>query len=155
MTTKKRTTTPPDALAKVELRASQARVLNMFLLYGDMNDKMLKTYLHDAEKAAGFRKLMSDSGIRTRRSELSKPNEERLEELRVEWYESHGYLRDGQGWFKNEGPTFPRVSDQVRRNVESWTRDKLRAEGFRSKLWDTGKREVIDGREVTVWGLAR
>lgn len=53
-----------------KLRASQARVLAMFKLYGDMHDKQLKEYLHDAEKEMGFTKLMSDSGIRTRRSEL-------------------------------------------------------------------------------------
>lgn len=55
-----------------KLRASQARVLNMFKLYGDMTDKQLKEYLHDAERGAGITKLMSDSGIRTRRSELVK-----------------------------------------------------------------------------------
>lgn len=52
-----------------KLRASQARVLNMFKLYGDLHDQALITYLHDLEKSAGM-KLMSPSGARTRRAEL-------------------------------------------------------------------------------------
>lgn len=54
----------------MKMRPSQARVHAMFKLYGDMHDKQLMEYLHDMEKAAGFPKLMSPSGIRSRRAEL-------------------------------------------------------------------------------------
>lgn len=54
-----------------KLRASQARVLAMFKLYGDLHDQALVTYLNDMEKAAGL-PPMSPSGARTRRSELVK-----------------------------------------------------------------------------------
>ncbi|HTJ62135.1 MAG TPA: hypothetical protein VL333_13170 [Candidatus Saccharimonadales bacterium] len=124
------------------LRASQARVLNMFVLYGDMNDKQLITYLHDAEKAAGL-KLMSDSGVRTRRSELSKPNMDRLAEI----------VREQTGVAVHQHDLLS--ADQGDATVTDAARRQLRIEGFRSKLWDTGKREIVDGRTVVVWGLAR
>lgn len=128
------------ALEAPKLRASQARVLQMFKLYGDLHDKALITYLHDAERSAGM-KPMSPSGVRSRRSELSKPNMDRLDEIVVSLAAA-----------ENIKPT-----DDVFRQID-WmprARQQLRREGFRSPLWDTGRREVVDGRNVIIWGLAR
>jgi hypothetical protein len=143
MTTKARRTDPATSKAAGaaidsnadKLRASQARVLAMFKLYGDMHDKQLLTNLHDAEKAAGL-KPMSPSGVRSRRSELSKPNMDRLDRLAVEM---HGH------------PLFAICLPSDREVL----RERLRSEGFRSPLWDTGVRVIVDGRHVIVWGLAR
>lgn len=118
-----------------ELRASQARVLNMFVLYGDMHDHQLAEYLHDAERQAGL-PLMSDSGVRSRRSELSKPNMDRLDALAFD----HFKIRDFQACDPGQ---------------QEFLRTELRLEGFQSKLWDTGKEAQIGRRRVAVWGLAR
>lgn len=122
-----------------KLRASQARVLNMFKLYGDMHDAQLLAVLHDAEKSAGM-KPMSPSGARSRRSELAKPNDERIEQIAREFAAP---LALGE----LEASKLCEVMLQARQ--------RLRVEGFRSPLWDTGKREIVDGRTVIVWGIAR
>lgn len=119
-----------------KLRASQARVLNMFKLYGDMHDKQLLEYLNDAERNAGL-KPMSPSGARSRRNELAKPNMDRLDQMAADK--------------TNDGNTF----DDVSPDVQEEARGDLRREGFRSPLWDTGKRALVDGRNVIVWGIAR
>jgi len=144
-TTRSRTTDPATSKAageQVELRASQARVLNMFKLYGDMHDKQLLAYLNDAERAAGLRP-MSPSGARSRRSELAKPNMDRLDELAQE------ALR-----YRGEYAVAYRAFERLTSGEREAARILLRAEGFRSKLWDTGKREIVDGRTVIVWGIA-
>lgn len=151
MTTRSRTTDPSTSREAGErvtnLRASQARVLNMFVLYGDMHDQQLLEYLHDAERQAGL-PLMSDSGVRSRRSELAKPNMERLQNLTA------GYVLD---WMDEQDgkPEFDGFSREA--TEEEWQRARveLRVEGFKSKLWDTGKREIVNGRRVIIWGLAR
>jgi hypothetical protein len=128
--------TSKDASAKLtHMRASQARVLAMFKLYGDLHDKQLIEYLHDAEKSAGL-KPMSESGVRSRRSELAKPNMERLDEIALELT---GVNRFGD--MNNAG--------QVK------ARAMLLVEGLRAPLWDTGKRATVDGRRTIVWGLAK
>jgi hypothetical protein len=39
---------------------------------------------------------------------------------------------------------------------QATARETLRAEGFRSLLWDTGERRKLDtGRMAIVWGIAR
>lgn len=128
------------ATEPTKLRAGQARVLNMFKLYGDMHDKQLQDYLHDAERGAGM-KLMSDSGVRTRRSELSKPNMDRIAEIICEI---------------TGIPSIAAVDLKFaeERGVVEDARKRLRIEGFRSPLWDTGRREVVDGHQRTIWGLA-
>jgi hypothetical protein len=136
--------TSKEAAKKVtNMRASQARVLAMFKLYGDLHDKQLIEYLHDAEREAGFKKLMSDSGVRTRRSELAKPNMDRLTEIVIEMEQAEskrlGYLH----------------SDEFTEQAWVAARARLLIEGVRSPLWDTGKREMVDGRNVTVWGIAK
>lgn len=148
------------AAQEPKLRASQARVLNMFRLYGDMHDKQLLAYLNDAEKQAGL-KLMSPSGARSRRSELAQPNEDRLDELRVEWMDARGYTEYhvGDKPFR-PAPNGPPgagafATDAEVAEAEVWARQRLRDEGFRSPLWDTGRREKVDGYNVIVWGIAR
>lgn len=118
------------------LRASQLRVKNMFVLYGDMHDRQLLTVLHEAEKSAGL-KPMSPSGARSRRSELAKPNMDRLNEIAAEI----------------AGPSYG--FENLIEGEQDAARKRLRTEGFRSPLWDTGKRELVEGRHVIVWGLAR
>lgn len=116
------------------VRASHARVLAMFRTWGDMDDKALEAMLNDACRATGF-PMMSPSGVRSRRSELSKPNMDRLEQLRAEELKYH-----------------PERDEKVR---EMNARFALRREGFRSPLWDTGKRVEINGHKCIVWGLAK
>lgn len=130
------------AAQEPKLRASQARVLNMFRLYGDMHDKQLLAYLNDAEKQAGL-KLMSPSGARSRRSELAQPNEDRLKQLREEWF------------LTNEPKEGEMTLEQAEAKADEWARATLLVEGVRSPLWDTGRREKVDGYNVIVWGIAR
>lgn len=145
------------AASVTKLRASQARILSMFRLYGDMTDERLTEYLHDAERTAGV-KLMSPSGIRSRRSELSKPNMERLDALAIEVW---GNTDPKRAVANSTHPTFAEVNESEQRLL----RDMLRTEGFRDvngtatttdTLWDTGKREPLaSGRMAIVWGIAR
>lgn len=137
--------TSKDAAAKVtHMRASQARVLAMFKLYGDLHDKQLIEYLHDAEKSAGL-KPMSESGVRSRRNELAKPNMERMEELRAEWLKQN----------RPAGTTLADLDTPEYNACGYWARATLITEGVRSPLWDTGRRATVDGRKTIVWGLAR
>jgi hypothetical protein len=140
-------TSQQAGLNVTNLRASQARILQMFRLYGDLYDKQLEKYLHDAERAAGMTRLMSSSGIRSRRSELCKPNMERLDELLDKAYlrlRKDGSLA-GDDW---------RPGSTLYDAAMSAARACLRHEGFRSPLWDTGKRAIVDGRTVILWGIA-
>lgn len=66
---KRATNKTEHRMAPPNLRASQARVYQMFRLYGDITDAQLIEYLHSMEKGAGL-KVMSPSGARTRRKEL-------------------------------------------------------------------------------------
>ncbi len=119
------------------VRASHQRVLAMFRAYGDMTDETLAAQLDDAAKTTGVPR-MSPSGVRSRRSELSKPNMDRLGEL----------ARDHVG----AAVTFADCDE----GVQGVLRIQLRHEGFRSPLWDTGKRETLStGRQAIVWGIAR
>lgn len=119
------------------VRASHLRILAQFRLYGDMTDEQLALVLEDAEKGAGI-KHMSPSGVRSRRSELSKPNMDRIAEI----IEENEMRSDAAATPVNQ--------------IDAAARRQLRIEGFRSPLWDTG---VVDtnaaGRKVIVWGLAR
>lgn len=118
-----------------KLTAAQSRVLAMFRLYGDMPDTQLVKYLNAAEKDAGV-KPMSPSGVRSRRSELSKPNMDRINALIEE--------QQGDAFYSQASPETQAAN----------ARHRLKTEGFRSPLWDTGKRMKIDGSNVIVWGLA-
>jgi hypothetical protein len=145
-----RTTDPQTskdaAVSVTNMRASQARVLAMFKLYGDLTDEQLLTYLHDMERAAGFTKVMSPSGARSRRSELSKPNMDRLDEIMVELVEAG--LNSGAYDTYEAAHADPALARAAR--------ETLRVEGFRSALWDTGERRKLDtGRMAIVWGIAR
>ena len=138
--------TSKDAAKRVTtMRASQARVLAMFKLYGDLHDKQLIEYLNAAEKDAGFKRLMSPSGVRSRRSELSKPNMDRLDEMAHEMTCVPGA----------EDPGTPLTYYQHRPALQRELRARLLTEGLRSVLWDTGVRALVDGRNVIVWGVAR
>ncbi|MEP6990088.1 MAG: hypothetical protein ABJA80_04090 [bacterium] len=135
-------TTSRDAAASVQsVRASHRRVLAMFKLYGDMTDEQLAESIREAEKDAGLVKLMSPSGVRSRRSELAKPNMDRLDEISNEIVAAN--------------PDLSRVAlrDEA---VDFNARRQLRLEGFRAPLWDTGKRTTLStGRKAIVWGIAR
>lgn len=126
-------TSKAAAASVVNMRASHRRVLAMFTLYGDMTDEQLADSLHDAEKQGGL-KTMSPSGVRSRRSELSKPNSERIEEI-VTQFMAHNYGTE---------------------KAYRAARAQLLIEGVKSPLWDTGERRVLStGRQAIVWGLAR
>lgn len=139
------------------LRASQALVLNVFVAYGDMNDKDLLDRVHATQRGLGLPKVMSPSGVRSRRNELAKPNQDRIEELVTEWFTARDFIHGdvGQKWFLNIAPDFREATSEEIRAAAVSARAVLQMEGFRSKLWDTGKRELVDGRHVIVWGLAR
>jgi hypothetical protein len=118
-------------------RASHRRVLAMFTNYGDMTDERLGELLDAAAKETGF-KSMSPSGVRSRRSELSKPNMDRLDQIASD--------------LSNDGNTLADIHPEQQEHARS----ALRIEGFRSPLWDTGKREKLStGRLGIVWGVAR
>lgn len=122
------------------LRDSHRRIVAMFKLYGDMTDETLLSLLNSAARETGF-KPMSPSGVRSRRSELSKPNTDRLDEIAAEFY---------------DGPLFGAFSRLPDEAARTRMRGQLRAEGFKSELWDTGKREALaSGRQAIVWGIAR
>ena len=125
------------AAASVQnMRASHKRVLAMFRTYGDMTDETLAEYLNEAAKDTGI-KLMSPSGVRSRRSELSKPNMDRIEEMEQEM---------------GDGVAMAMTHEQAMQQC----RARLLVEGVRSPLWDTGKREKLaSGRMAIVWGIAR
>lgn len=117
--------------------ANQARIVALFKTYGDMTDEQLAKLLDElAEQKLGVR--MSPSSIRSRRSELAKPNMERLDEMARE------HVTDAKSFADlDEG-------------AQGVLRIHLRREGFRSPLWDTGKRETMStGRQAIVWGIAR
>ncbi len=129
--------TSKQAAASVRgMSASHKRILAMFERYGDMTDETLAQLLDDAA-GYGLAPRMSPSGVRSRRSDLSKPNMERLSEIGEEYRTVTGAsLEDDQ--------------------IAAAARHQLRIEGFRSKLWDTGKRAAIStGRQAIVWGIAR
>jgi hypothetical protein len=133
------------------MRASQMRVLQLFTEYGDMDDRSLLK----VARAAGVK--MSDSGLRSRRSELAKPNMDRLAALRHQWYKENNVVGGGVclglvsiDHMEREEANIPTA--QYNAAVE-WARRTLRLEGFRSPLWDTGRRVTYEGgREGTVWG---
>jgi len=135
------------------MRGSQKRILAMFERFGDMTDETLTMYLDEASKHTGLPR-MSPSGVRSRRSELSKPNMDRLDEIITE--RMQGRVA------KLTSPTTVHVPDEVMLAA----RQQLRIEGFRGvdgnvttgpTLWDTGKRERLSstGRMAIVWGVAR
>jgi hypothetical protein len=121
------------AAASVNQSEGQALVLKMFRRYGPMTDEVLQARMK--EHLPG---MLSESGVRTRRSELSKPNMERLEEIVVELTTPGSEPGEPKGHF----------SETVRA--------QLRREGFRSVLWDSGERaDVSSGRrQAIVWEIA-
>jgi hypothetical protein len=143
------------------MRASQMRVLQLFTAYGDMDDRALLR----VAKAEGVK--MSDSGLRSRRSELAKPNMDRIDGLMAEWMKERRYWRFRDGWFRLAPNNTTTVASPDRdasgpgayattaelKACEEWARRTLRIEGFRSPLWDTGRRvEYEGGRQGIVWG---
>ena len=127
------------------MRASHKRVLAMFQAYGDMTDETLAEYLNEAAQNTGM-KPMSPSGVRSRRSELSKPNMDRLDEIAAEMTHCPSAPEPGT----------PLTYYQHEPKYRVGLRARLLTEGVRSPLWDTGKREKLaSGREAIVWGLAK
>lgn len=141
------------ARAETTLTPFQMRVLGVFRNLGDMNDKMLVRCVNDAEKSMGFQKLSSPSGIRSRRSELAKPNEDRMLELRRSFYIQHGlWPETSPGGVLDWERAAPK--EHIAKACEA-ARNELRIEGFRSPLWNTGRTEKVDGHNVIVWGIAK
>lgn len=132
------------------LAASHRRILALFERYGDMTDETLGKLLDElaAEKIAP---KMSPSGIRSRRSDLSKPNMRRLDQIAVD-------LACG-------ADLAAKAFADLDAYWQDQARTQLRREGFRGidgepttrpTLWDTGKREpMATGRQAIVWGIAR
>lgn len=120
----------------------QRRILRAFEIMGDMDDQALLQTVHMIERNLGIpeEKLSSPSGVRSRRSELAKPNMERLTDLAVEIC-------------KEIGVEATQVAET--REIVDKARERLRIEGFRSPLWDTGRRVFIKGSYVIVWGVAK
>jgi hypothetical protein len=140
--------TSKAAAASVQnMRASHKRVLAMFRAYGDMTDETLAEYLNEASKETGL-KLMSPSGVRSRRSELSKPNMDRIEQIAD---------RLTQQRLDDKTAKWAAMYDEdAKRDILRAARAELLVEGVKSPLWDTGKREALSsGRQAIVWGLAR
>lgn len=133
------------ATTATKLRASHALILRVFEAYGPMHDKDLLDRVNSVEKNLGIRKVMSPSGVRSRRSEMSKPNMERLDEIAMNITREEGGI-PSRAWGSFAGLTL---------ELQHEAREQLRREGFPSKLWDTGEREIVDGRSVIVWGLAK
>lgn len=140
------------------------RIMRAFTVLGDMDDKALIAAVHEMEDALGI-KRSSESGIRSRRSELAKPNMDRLDEIAVEmgrdrdmaWPtgRAFGDLRAICG-YADLSDTSAACCYVTGRPIDKASAVlRLRTEGFRSPLWDTGRRIVIDNRHVIVWGLAR
>lgn len=78
------------AAAKAKDRTPlQDRILRLFQAYGPMTDAALYTRLMEMETQLGFTKFTSPSGCRSRRSELSKPNMDRLSEI---LHENHDWI---------------------------------------------------------------
>lgn len=126
------------------MRASQMRVLQLFTEYGDMDDRALLR----VAKAAGVK--MSDSGLRSRRSELAKPNMDRLDTLANDWLTSNHNLTIFPELYAMNPPSEPLLTAAY-----EWARRTLRIEGFRSPIWDTGRRVAYEGgRQGIVWGKA-
>lgn len=111
----------------------QERILRLFEIYGPMADATLYARLVEMERQLGFTKATSPSGCRSRRSELSKPNMDRLAEITEEIERAY------------RTPALY-VDEKARR----W----LRAEGLRSPLIDSGRRETIDNRSCIIWEVA-
>jgi hypothetical protein len=108
----------------------------MFELYGNLHDKELIKLLQGWEKSNGL-KPQSESGIRSRRSELSSANDDALDEI-------------AEHLANTAAATFLSLSPEL----QTKARDILRIEGFRSPLWLVGVTS-IDGRRVGVWGVAK
>lgn len=142
------------SLTLATMRASQMRVLQLFTEYGDMDDRALLR----VAKAAGVK--MSDSGLRSRRSELAKPNMDRLAALRRDYYGEHSTNVRGRLLGLMKLDDMLRMEQEYADNVlvraaEEWARRTLRIEGFRSPLWDTGRRVTYEGgRQGIIWGKA-
>lgn len=133
------------ATTPAKLRASHALILRVFDAYGPMNDKDLLDRVHVVEKNLGQKKFMSPSGVRSRRSEMSKPNMDRLDEIAMDISAGEGNQL-ARAWGAFAGLSL---------ELQHEARERLRREGFPSKLIDTGGREIVDGRSVIVWGLAK
>ena len=139
-------TTSRDAAASVTrdtVTALQQMILRAFEAHGDMADVALLAYLERRHPAWTF----TPSGVRSRRSELSKANMERLDALaRDVWVEQYGGAPDVAATIRLDG-----FADDVQRQA----RARLLVEGVRAPLWDTGKRVKIGRGSHAVWGFAR
>lgn len=131
-------------IAPAKRTALQLRILRAFEIMGPMHDAALYEVVTQMERNLGL-KPSSPSGVRSRRSELAKPNMERLDEIAIARHIEMGAVQ------RRAFGAFAELSTADQRAA----RNRLVAEGVRSPLWDTGKRELVDGQRVIVWGLAK
>lgn len=124
--------TSKDAAATFDMakiRTSQREVLQLFRIYGPMDDRAL------IEAARERGSAQSDSSIRTRRSELSKPNTDRVRAIVEEM---------------GDGVELEMTEDEA----EAHARSRLSLEGYRGPVYDTGKRVVYGtGRRGIVYDI--
>ena len=122
------------AVTPAKLTELQRRILRAFDVMGPMDDKALVVLVQRMEDQLGI-KVSSAAGIRSRRSDLSKPNMERIADI----------IRE-----MGDGVELSVTYDEALRLA----RQQLTIEGLRSPVWDTGRRVQIEGRNFIVWGLA-
>lgn len=124
------------SLDEAKLTGLQARILQLFRVYGPMHDAQLYTRLLEQERQLGYTKLTSPSGCRSRRSELSRPN--------MDWIIASiaEQMRD---------PFYVKASAETR---ASNARFRLGQRGLLSPLWDSGRRITVDTKKVIVWEIA-
>lgn len=151
------------ALTEDKLTRLQARVLSAFQMYGAMYDKQLVDRVQDMERRAGFAAITSPSGIRSRRAELCRPNDDRLLHLRRDWYEN-AYETEERPAYRVFGTDTDEevrriereeMDEESLRRAGEWARNHLKTEGIRSPLWNSGRTVNVDGFNVTIWEIAK
>lgn len=122
------------SLTLADLRTTQREVLQLYRRLGPMDDRTM------IRAARDMGLTQSDSSLRSRRSELSKPNQERVAELVAELVAEYHDRSE------------PDLTAAEREEVERLARARLAAEGFRAPVYDTGQRTAYaGGRSGVVW----
>lgn len=123
------------SLTVADLRTTQREVLQLYRRLGAMDDRAM------IRAARDIGLTQSDSSLRSRRSELSKPNQERIAAMVDEAVAAYKARNDG---------VHPLDADLARFEAEA--RERLAIEGFRSPVYDTGRRVTYEGgRQGIVW----
>lgn len=136
-------TSKAAAAAPRKLKPLQLRILQAYRVYGAMDDRQLLQVINDMERELGFTRFSSPSSVRSRRSELSKRNTERLRQLREAWWKEVAVA-----------PATEREEKEMERQADAAARRFLAVEGFRDPIWDTGQRIRLPdtNTRAIVWG---